>query len=196
MNIGKADDWLRPLSPAGRRVVQTAEELFYNQGITAVGVDLIAEHSGVSKRTLYNQFGSKEHLVAAYLLCRFERWRTLVEDAIDASRDPLEALIAPFIALEQWSTSNLRGCAFINALAEIPDPAHPAHRIATDQKIWLRDLFERLAMAARSTAPTELSTQLLLLHEGALATQALHLGTLRASIDLARELAQGSIPNR
>ncbi|MEU1471251.1 TetR family transcriptional regulator [Streptomyces sp. NPDC005761] len=186
----------RPLTPAGRRIAAAAEELFYNRGITAVGVDLIAEHSGVTKRTLYNQFGSKDHLVAAYLSERDRRWRSLVLAAVDAAATPAEAVTAPFEALRTWSGTNSRGCAFINALAELPDPAHPAHRVAANQKVWLLHLFEELAGAAGCPHPATLATQLLTLHEGALATQPLPLDTLAASTDLARTLVRVGTPPR
>ncbi|MEV8228284.1 TetR/AcrR family transcriptional regulator [Streptomyces sp. NPDC079167] len=184
----------QPMTPAGRRIVEAAEELFYNRGITAVGVDLIAEHSGVTKRTLYNRFGSKDHLVAAYLAERDRRWRSLVRAAVDACDRPVEAVTAPFAALRTWSGTNSRGCAFINALAELPDPSHPAHRIAADQKLWLLDLFGELATAAGCPDPAGLATQLLVIHEGALATQPLPLDTLSASIDLARALVRAGTP--
>ncbi|MGW8378148.1 TetR family transcriptional regulator [Streptomyces sp. ODS28] len=179
------------MTPAGRRIVEAAEELFYERGITAVGVDLIAEHSGVTKRTLYNRFGSKDQLVAAYLAERDRRWRAYVREAVDACADPLDAVTAPLDALRTWSEGNARGCAFINALAELPDPAHPAHRIAADQKLWLRDLFEELATTAGCPDPSTLATRLLTLHEGALATQPLPLDTLAASTELARALVRG-----
>ncbi|MFF7158019.1 TetR family transcriptional regulator [Streptomyces sp. NPDC008139] len=182
------------MTAAGRRIAAAAEELFYGRGITAVGVDLIAEHSGVTKRTLYNQFGSKDRLVAVYLGERDRRWRALVRAAVDACDDPVEAVTAPFEALRTWSATNTRGCAFINALAELPDPAHPAHRVAADQKLWLLGLFERLATAAACASPAALATRLLLLHEGALATQPLPLDTLAESIGLARELVRASAP--
>ncbi|WP_432105872.1 TetR/AcrR family transcriptional regulator [Streptomyces sp. bgisy091] len=180
----------RPLTPAGRRIVAAAEELFYARGITAVGVDLIAEHSGVTKRTLYNQFGSKDHLVAVYLAERDRRWRSLVRATVDAAATPAEAVTAPFEALRTWSRTNLRGCAFINALAELPDPSHPAHRIAANQKLWLLSLFEELAAAAGCPQPTTLATQLLTLHEGAVSTRPLPLDCLPASTDLARRLVR------
>ncbi|MFG2432637.1 TetR/AcrR family transcriptional regulator [Streptomyces sp. NPDC048590] len=180
----------RPLTPAGRRIVAAAEELFYARGITAVGVDLIAEHSGVTKRTLYNQFGSKDHLVAVYLAERDRRWRSLVRATVDAAATPAEAVTAPFEALRAWSRTNVRGCAFINALAELPDPSHPAHRIAANQKLWLLSLFEELAVAAGCPQSTTLATQLLALHEGAVATRPLPLDCLPASTDLARRLVR------
>ena len=185
----------RPLTPAGQRIVLAAEDLFYNRGITAVGVDLIAERSGVTKRTLYNQFGSKDNLVAAYLNARGERWRSLVEATVAASSDPVSAVTAPFVALEEWSKTNVRGCAFINALAELPDPSYQAYRSAADQKHWLLDLFEHLATAAGCTQPDDLATQLLVLHEGALATQPLGRDTIHVSANLARDLTLASSPH-
>ncbi|MEU2427322.1 TetR family transcriptional regulator [Streptomyces sp. NPDC007851] len=180
------------MTPAGRRIVAAAEELFYTRGITAVGVDLIAEHSGVTKRTLYNQFGSKDHLVTVYLAERDHRWRSLVRATIDACESPVDAVTAPFDALRSWSQTNTRGCAFINALAELPDPSHPAYRIAANQKLWLLNLFKELATAANCSNPATLATQLLVLHEGALATQPLPLDTLSEGTDLARALVRAS----
>lgn len=180
------------MTPAGRRILAAAEELFYDRGITAVGVDLIAERSGVTKRTLYNQFGSKDHLVASYLAERDTRWRALVRRAVDACADPLDAVTAPFDALRTWSETNARGCAFINALAEYPDPSHPAHRIAADQKRWLLSLFTELTTAAGRPRPSSLATRLLVLHEGALALQPLRLDVLRETTDLARTLVRAT----
>ncbi|MFC9945920.1 TetR/AcrR family transcriptional regulator [Streptomyces pratensis] len=181
------------MTPAGRRILAAAEELFYDRGITAVGVDLIAEHSGVTKRTLYNQFGSKDHLVAAYLTGRDQRWRSLVRAAVDACDSPVEAVTAPFDALRIWSGTNTRGCAFVNALAELPDPSHPAHRIAVDQKLWLLDLFEGLATAAGCSGPAAVASRLLVLHEGVLAAQPLPLDTLPGSTDLARTVVRAAV---
>ncbi|WP_402463605.1 TetR/AcrR family transcriptional regulator [Isoptericola aurantiacus] len=182
----------RPMTAAGHRILEAAEELFYERGLTAVGVDLVAERSGVTKRTLYNQFGSKDNLVAAYLSARDERWRAHVRAAVDAHDDQVAAVTAPFDALRTWSTPDGRGCAFINALAELPDPAHPAHRIATDQKLWLLRLFEQLATAAGCVRPAALARRLLVLHEGTLATRPLPLDTGEDSAALARELVRAA----
>ncbi|UFU01688.1 TetR/AcrR family transcriptional regulator [Ruania suaedae] len=184
---------LSAATPASRRILATAEDLFYSRGITAVGVDLIAEHSGVTKRTLYDRFGSKDALVAEYLAGRDQRWREAVLAAIEACDDAGEAVLAPFAALRTWTATSTRGCAFINALAELPDPAHPAHRIAVDQKRWLHRLFADLATRAGCAEPAALATRLLLLHEGALATQPLGLGTVSESMETARELVRASL---
>ena len=181
------------MTPTGQRIVEAAEDLFYHRGITAVGVDLVAEQSGASKRTLYNQFGSKELLVAAYLSARDARWRALTEAEVAACGDAVDAVTAPFVALQKWSRTSSRGCAFLNALAELPDPDDPARRIVLEQKRWLRELFERLAEKAGATAPGELATQLFLLHEGALATLPLGQEDLGAGTELARALTRASI---
>jgi len=184
----------KSMTAAGHRILDAAGDLFYSRGITAVGVDLIAEHSGVTKRTLYNQFGSKDQLVVAYLEEREQRWQSLVRETIAAADSPIEAVLAPLEAQRTWNQTNPRGCAFINALAELPDPAHPAHLIATQQKQWLVDTFTELATEAGCSKPTALAAQLLVLHEGALVTQQLPRDTLSVSIDLARGLVRDSVP--
>ncbi|MGV8912545.1 MAG: TetR/AcrR family transcriptional regulator [Rhodoglobus sp.] len=184
----------KPMTAAGYRILDAAGDLFYGRGITAVGVDLIAEHSGVTKRTLYNQFGSKDQLVVAYLEEREQRWQSLVRETIAAAASPIEAVLAPLEAQRIWNQTNPRGCAFINALAELPDPSHPAHLIATKQKQWLVDMFSELAMAAGCSTPDALATQLLVLQEGALVTQQLPLDTLSVSIELARQLVRDAAP--
>lgn len=181
------------LTPAGRRILEAAEDLFYERGITAVGVDLIAERSGVTKRTLYNRFGSKDRLVATYLRERDRRWRSLVRAAVDACDDPAEAVTAPFEALWTWSEAEVRGCAFINALAELPDPSHPARLAAEDQKRWLLDLFDELATAAGCSEPASLAARLLVLHEGALAMRPLMPEARSDAAALARELVRASV---
>ncbi len=156
-------------------------------------MDLIAGHSGVTKRTLYNRFGSKDNLVAAYLAERDRRWRSAVRAAVDASGSAEEAVTAPFEALRSWTARYTRGCAFLNALAELPDPQHPGHRVAAEQKRWLLGLFEELATAAGCHGPATLATRLFVLHEGAVATAPLSLGTVAAAGDLARALVRAAV---
>src|SRR5690606_34000589 len=122
-------DGQQQLTPAGRRIVAAAEELFYERGITAVRVDLIAERSGVARRSLYSRSGATDSLVAACRTERDRRWRSLVRDTVDACDDPVDAVAAPFEALRFWAGARTRGCAFFSALAELPDPPHPAHRV-------------------------------------------------------------------
>ncbi|OEV03240.1 TetR/AcrR family transcriptional regulator [Streptomyces nanshensis] len=167
-----------PLTPGARRILDTAAELFYERGITATGVDTVAEAAQITKRTLYNRFGSKDALVTAYLRERDERWRALVTEAVEERAPGLPRLLAPFDVLTSWTASNSRGCAFVNALAELPDPAHPAHRVAAEEKKWLRALFVRLLgeSGLKGRERGELADQLVCLHEGALVLHSLRPG--------------------
>src|SRR5690606_42163830 len=92
----------RPLTPAGRRVLDTASRLFYQRGINTVGMELIAEQAGVTKKTVYDRFGSKDALVAAYLAERDRRWRAWVREQTAAAGGPRERALAVFAALETW----------------------------------------------------------------------------------------------
>jgi AcrR family transcriptional regulator len=173
------------LTPGARRILDVASELFYAHGIHAVGVDTIAAESGVTKRTLYDRFGSKDALVAAYLQERDERWRARVTAAVEAQDEPARRALAPFTVLADWvaegtgSTtgpaplrSASRGCAFVNAFAELDDPGHPARPVIDDEKRWLRALFATELARAGVADPDGLALQLLVLHEGALVTHA------------------------
>lgn len=174
MNSSAGAEERDTLTPGALRILDVASDLFYNRGINSTGVDAIAEESGVTKRTLYNQFGSKDVLVLAYLRRRDQQWRGLVLKAVEApGLSPYERVLAPFTALQAWLAQSPRGCAFVNAFAELADPEHPAHRLATEEKRWLRQLFTDLLTAAGHARAEESATQLTCLHEGALVMQSM-----------------------
>lgn len=156
------------LTPGARRILEIASELFYERGIHAVGVDTIAAESGVTKRTLYNRFGSKDGLLMAYLETRDRHWRGLISDRLDELTDPVERVLAPFDVLPNWLPASNRGCSFINAFAELPDADHPGHELVTGQKKWLLALFSTLLTEAGVTQAGTRGVQLLALHEGAI----------------------------
>jgi AcrR family transcriptional regulator len=155
-------------TPTAERILSVASELFYTRGIRAVGVDTIAEAAQTTKKTLYDRFGSKDRLVAAYLERRQERWQAFLRDYVE--RRPAEQrILAVFDAMDEWRERDARrGCSTINAGAEITNPDHPARRLLAPQKLWLRDLFAELAERVGLRDPRELADQLLLIHEGAL----------------------------
>ena len=150
-------------SPA-ERILAAADKLFYQHGIRAVGVDAIVAESGVSKRTLYNYYATKDDLIAAYLIGRFKH--------IAPSDAPArEQILGYFDYLERaFARPDFRGCPYVNAVAELSDPKHPAAGIAMQFKEqrwqWLRALLRRLG-ASNADA---LATQLQLLAEGALSS--------------------------
>ncbi|GAP51376.1 TetR/AcrR family transcriptional regulator [Streptomyces azureus] len=178
------------MTPAARRVLEAAARLFYERGIHAVGVDLIAAEAGVTKKTLYDRFGSKEQIVVEYLADRDERWRAFLAERLDAAGpEPRERVLAVFDATRAWSAQHSpKGCSMVNAHAEISDPAHPAHRIITGQKQWMLALFTRLASDIAPEGADALARALMLLHEGALVAHGL--GIFPDAVAHAREQAR------
>jgi AcrR family transcriptional regulator len=163
------------MTPAARRVLDAAARLFYERGIHAVGVDLIAAEAGVTKKTLYDRFGSKEQIVVEYLADRDERWRAFLTERLDAAGPcPRARVLAVFEATEAWAAElSPRGCSMVNAHAEISDPAHPAHPVITGQKRWMLTLLTLLAADIAPGRADDLARTLMLLHEGALVAHGL-----------------------
>jgi AcrR family transcriptional regulator len=144
------------------RILETAGRLFYGQGIRAVGVDTVAAEIGISKRTLYNYYPSKDDLIFAYLS------RHLVQPK-SSDRPLLEQILRYFDWLERWfATDTFRGCPFVNAVAELGDASHPGTKLAVafkeQRRLWLRDALTRMKVAD----PDELATQVAILAEGAI----------------------------
>jgi AcrR family transcriptional regulator len=143
------------------RILTAADRLFYQQGIRAVGVDAIAAEAGVSKRTLYNYYATKDDLIAAYLVARFKH--------IAPSDAPArEQILGYFDYLERaFASPSFRGCPYVNAVAELSDRKHPAAGIALQfkeqRREWLWVLLQRLGASDAG----RLATQLQLLAEGA-----------------------------
>jgi AcrR family transcriptional regulator len=145
------------------RILEMADRLFYGQGIRAVGVDTIAAEIGISKRTLYNYFPSKDDLIVAYLSRR-------LQPVPPSDLPPLQQILGSFDRLERTFASGVfRGCPFVNAVAELKEPAHAANKIAftfkEQRRTWFRDLLVRLDVGD----PDTLALQLQLLVDGAIA---------------------------
>lgn len=180
-------------TPVGERIVETASRLFYAHGIRGVGVELIAAEAGTTKKTLYDRFGSKDALVAVYLRRRAERWQTWVLEHLE--RHPGTSpprVLAVFDALDGWLAEQWRGCAFVNAYAEIGGSEHVALPVVRAEKEWMRQLFTALAHEAGYDDPTGLGGQLHLLYEGAIV--AVTAGGQEDAVSLAREAATALLP--
>jgi len=151
------------------RLLDAASELFFEEGFGPTAVDKIVERSGVSKPTLYVHFPSKDTLLVAALERRHaERVSTLGAWVQAASSDPSEQLLAVFDWLASFhETQGARGCAFVNAAAELADPAHPAREVARRQKRWMRGYLADLAVQAGISRPEHLGADLMLLIDGA-----------------------------
>jgi AcrR family transcriptional regulator len=145
------------------RILETADRLFYLRGIRAVGVDTISAEIGISKRTLYNHFPSKDELIAAYLARRFKQ--------VPASdKPPAEQILGTFDSLERrFARTDFRGCPFVNAVAELGAEDQAVRKIAIafkeSRRVWFRDLLTELGVANAD----DLATQLTLLVDGSIA---------------------------
>lgn len=187
----------RRLTPAGRRVLEVAAKLFYDNGIHAVGVELIAAEAGVTKKTLYDRFGSKDALVTLYLRTRDERWRAEVREFVErgsrvtAARRPLLV----FDVLERWmDRENSRGCAFVNAHAELPEGEHPGRQVIREQKQWMLDYLHGLVRDAGLRNPKRLAEELAVLLEGATVMRSAGVvpGAVGTAKQAARKLIEGA----
>ncbi|WP_132292020.1 TetR/AcrR family transcriptional regulator [Kribbella sp. VKM Ac-2568] len=170
LNRTGAEGAEKTLTPAGERILTAASTLFYEQGIRAVGVDTIANAADVTKKTLYDRFGSKDNLIAAYLERRNRVWHVFLDEQLAKLRPgtPEEVILALFTALTEWMAESRRGCGFINASVELAAPDHPAMPVIVAQKRWMRTEFVAQAELAGFDRVEELADRLLLLHEGAL----------------------------
>lgn len=153
------------------RILATATELFYREGVRAVGVDTIVARSGVAKMSLYRCFPSKDALVAAFLAQQNERywrwWDGVTARHPGAPRDQLAALVA---AVARRTTGpGYRGCPFINVATELRHGEHLGRAVALANKRELRRRLAALAEAAEADDPGGLGDQLMLLIEGAYA---------------------------
>ncbi|GAB2463826.1 AcrR family transcriptional regulator [Conyzicola lurida] len=183
---------LAPLTPGARRVLDAASELFYERGIHAVGVDTISEAAGVSKKTLYDRFGSKDALVVSYLQHRDERWRAHLAAALAEVPEPgIDRVLVVFDASISWSDANTpKGCSAINARAEVSDDdgANSVFPEVSRQKIWLLELFAGLCREANIADPDATAKTLMLLYEGAIVTVGMQ--TFAGPFEVARDVAR------
>lgn len=184
-NVPDIDD----LTDAARRILDAASAAFYWEGIQAVGIDAIIDRAGVARGTLYNNFGSKDELIAAYLQGRHEVWLQFLDEVSERYQRPQDRLLAAFDAYGEYLlTDGFRGCAFTNAMAELPDLEHPAQTVARHHKESIREQFSAGAAEAGFIHPDTVAARLHLLIEGAWVTAI----TQRSSAPLAdaRALAE------
>ena len=154
------------------RLMAAAAKLFGRDGIHATGVDAILAEAKVARRSLYQHFGSKDGLVAAFLERRDRDWRDWFERTVaTVAATPQTRLVRLFDVLETWfRMKSFHGCAFINAAAETGDPGHAIRAAARRHKEMVRARIEDWARAAGAADPPALARELALLVEGAIVT--------------------------
>jgi AcrR family transcriptional regulator len=161
-------------SVARERILQTADRLFYNEGIHAVGIQRVVAESAVTRVTLYRHFPSKTDLIAAYLDRRAQYDRDQVDGIIDAHPDdPRMALTELATALTRDDFAAMqRGCPFINASAEFTG-SHPARVHAYEIRRWVTGRLEELLRALDHRDPRSTAEQLMMVRTGAVVSGAL-----------------------
>jgi AcrR family transcriptional regulator len=168
---GKAADEALPARPrAAERILSSARELFYRQGIRAVGVDEIVANAGVTKPSLYRSYSSKDELAASYLrLYESEFWGRFEASVARHPDDPRAQLMDYIEGLAARATApEYRGCGLSNATVEYPEPDHPARLVAEHHKAALRSRLTEMAARMGAADPALLGDGLFLLLEGTL----------------------------
>jgi AcrR family transcriptional regulator len=162
----------RSESPARRRVLDAAGALFYAEGIHAVGIDRVIAEAAVAKATFYHHFPSKDALVCAYLQEQSDRVRRATVPAGDTRED---RVLAVFATIGEFACGpGFRGCAFINAAAEYPDPAHPVRQVVAAHRAWFHGVLRDLLADGRDTGTDagadRTATMLVMLRDGLVVT--------------------------
>ncbi|MBD1918339.1 MULTISPECIES: TetR/AcrR family transcriptional regulator [Cyanophyceae] len=165
----------RTQTDAQQRILAIADDLFYREGIRAIGVDTIIAKSEVAKTTLYRYFSSKDDLVVAYLEGRNQQFWELFEVVVGQhSGQPKQQLLAIFAWLDELlSSTDSHGCPFLMIASEFPEINYPGHQVAIAHKQKMCDRMAELAEWAGIKPAKELSAALLMLVDGAFAERRL-----------------------
>lgn len=154
------------------RIRRSARELFYREGIRAVGVEEIVTQAGVTKPSLYRSFPSKDELAADYLRgYEIEFWRRFDAAVAAHPGDPRTQIMTYLTGLAERATmAGYRGCGLTNAAIEYPDRSHPARAVSDPHKRELRRRLKAMATEMGAAMPGILADGLLLLIEGTFAS--------------------------
>jgi AcrR family transcriptional regulator len=157
MNMFASPSDLSELAPDARILV-TAHDLFYRDGIRATGIDRVIAESGVAKKTFYRYFPSKDDLIVAFLEYRHENWMAWFRDALARHGSTVDALCP---ALAEWfGAQTYRGCAFINAVVEVGGTLPQARDISRQHK---RDMTAAIRAVLPASRTAKLDAQALAL---------------------------------
>ncbi|OLT53396.1 TetR/AcrR family transcriptional regulator [Cellulosimicrobium sp. CUA-896] len=184
-------------SATKKRILEAADELFYEHGIKNVSIEDVVERASTTRMTLYRHFSSKDDLAVSFLQRRSADDRRTVESlTARAAGNGTEALmlLASAIGLET-SAPSFRGCPFLSAAGGFRDPDHPVRRVVDDHRAWYRGMVLRLVRAAGVRDPAGTTDRIVMLRDGAMVRGYLGNATGRfTSIERAMQalLADGS----
>ncbi|USG66141.1 TetR/AcrR family transcriptional regulator [Brevibacillus ruminantium] len=161
---------------AKERILQVASDLFYREGIRAVGIDRIIEEAGVAKASFYRNFATKDDLVVAFLERSNRRAFKRIEEArIRYPHEPYKQLQEVFRLLAiRMGEPDFRGCPFMNTTVEFPEGAHPGNHKARECRIGVWRVIKEMALLAGARDPEALAKQLEITFSGAIMTASLY----------------------
>jgi AcrR family transcriptional regulator len=175
---------------ARERILAAASDLFYREGIRAIGVDTVVEQSGVSKTSLYRVFDSKDALISAFAAEKdrlfWAWWDDVEEKHAEDPRALLDALLSGIA--KRIAQPAFRGCPFLNLMTEFPDDNHPGRVIARDNKELMRARLATIVARLGVGDPNRTASQLALLINGAYVT-----GLIAESGDLRGDLIDAAM---
>lgn len=158
-----------PSAPAKLRILETANQLFYDDGIRNVGVDRLISASSVTKATFYKHYGSKDRLITEYIDYRHRVVAEWVAEMVSHDEDALRMLRQLQDAIvNAIEAPGFRGCPFINAAAEFPDGNHPVRRAVERHREWYVDVLEQLLRRIGHPMSGEAADDLMLARDGAM----------------------------
>ncbi|GAA0953639.1 TetR/AcrR family transcriptional regulator [Kribbella koreensis] len=157
------------VSEARLRLLDTATRVFYTEGIHSVGIDRIVAEASVTRATLYRHFTGKEELVVAYLEGAAQLERDQLNQAIAGADSAADSIRAVAKAITTTITSDgFRGCAFLNAAAEYPDPDHPVHQAVLTHRAWFATTIATLFTDLGDADPHPPARHFIMLRDGAM----------------------------
>ncbi|MFY0406736.1 TetR/AcrR family transcriptional regulator [Solicola sp. PLA-1-18] len=179
------------------RILDSAESLFFTDGIAVTGIDRVAESAGVAIATLYKHVGSKDGLLEAVLARRLRSWTEHWDAAIEAAGSSTDRLLAVFDAVAAFraSAGATQWCCFLATASERPRPAgdasDPVHDLVDQDSQLVGERLHRLAAEADLDDPAAVASRLLLVYNGVLGS--LLRGTPDDPVGLARDLASAVV---
>jgi AcrR family transcriptional regulator len=159
-------------SAARQRILQTADRLFYQDGIRAVGIDRIIAEAGVAKMSLYHHFPSKDDLILAVLQYREEGVLAFFRSAMARHGKKVKSSLRAFFAAlkDLFESPGFRGCPFQNAAVELADPSHPGTEFVRGHKLRFSEFLRGLVAASVGKAAAKVAPAVAILVEGAIIT--------------------------
>lgn len=172
-NLASPDGSSVPPAPrsggAKVRILETANRLFYEEGIHGVGVDRLISEASVTKATFYKHYGSKDNLILAYVREQHARVQAWLESVVAEADDPQAAVRAWVEAVSaDVNRPGFRGCAFLNAAAEYHDPRDAVREVVSMHRDWYTERLGELLQAAGHPLPGDGADELMLARDGAM----------------------------